>query len=150
MAKKYIYNFKPGRPLKIETSEELIKLFESYVSNCFINAKDDLGKIYQKQIKPLTIVGFCNSINIHRDTFRDWMENREVNFSATCKQIKQTVEEYVVDELFTSPRTVALMFILKNNFNWIDKQEIETKNTNVNKTLPINFIDKDDLDNDNE
>jgi len=102
--------------------------------------------ITEKEINlyPISVIGFCNYIGCSRNTLCDY--GHKENFSDTVEAIKSVIEQFTAEQLFTNRNTAGIQFILKNCFkdNWIDKSIVESKNTNVNTTLDINFVDKED------
>ena len=130
---------KLGRPRKFNSPEDLIRLFNKFLDSCY-----DENEI---NIKPITIISFCNYVGMHRDTFNEY--SHQSLFSDTTKRIKAIMEEFAVEQLFSNPRQTSMIFLLKNNYGYVDKTEVETKNTNIQKTLNIEFIDKDNITDEN-
>ena len=73
--------------------------------------------------EPYTITGLCLSLDICRDTLSEYMKKEE--FSDTIKKAKLKVENYLEKHLITDSSTTGIIFNLKNNFGWKDKQELE-------------------------
>ena len=46
-------------------------------------------------------------------------------FLAIVKKAKQKVENYIEERLMLGHNVAGLIFNLKNNFGWVDKQEID-------------------------
>lgn len=57
-------------------------------------------------------------------------EERDGHFD-TIKRAKLTCENYIEEEMFTGTlESTPSIFNMKNNFGWIEKQEIAQTNTN--------------------
>lgn len=101
-----------GRPNKFTSVEEMEKAIEEYFEYC-----DENGK-------PYTISGLAYALDTTRRTLLDYQENDE--FSHTIKKAKAKIERFNEELLFSKDvPTVGVIFNLKNNYDWKDKQEIE-------------------------
>ncbi len=100
-----------GRPAKYKTKEELQDKIDEYFKKC------DLEK------EPYTVTGVCIALDITRETLKEYLKQEE--FSDTIKKAKIKVENYLEKKLITDGNTTGIIFNLKNNFNWSDKQQIE-------------------------
>lgn len=102
---------KGGRPLKYETVEELENAVKSYFEKC------------DKENDPYTITGLALALDVDRKTLNNYAERDE--FFPTIKKAKLRVENYLEKRLIKDTSTTGIIFNLKNNFEWKDKQEIE-------------------------
>lgn len=102
---------KGGRPLKFKTVDELEEAIHEYFSKC------------DKEREPYTITGLCLSLDVDRKTLLNYEERDE--FFHTIKKAKLMVENYLEKRLINDNSTTGIIFNLKNNFDWKDKQEIE-------------------------
>ena len=76
------------------------------------------------------IAGFSVFANIGRKTWYDYTDLHGNEFSHTIKTCFQLLEDAVVNNKTVSPS--ERIFYLKNKFNYADKQEIRSYNTNLN------------------
>lgn len=76
---------------------------------------------YFKDNNTPTITGLARALDLTRQGLINY-EGRE-EFADTVRQAKSQVEEILEKGLYGN--VAGLMFNLKNNFNWKDKQEIE-------------------------
>lgn len=113
-----------GRPKKYERVEDMEKDIEKYF------AKQDAEGL------PYTVSGLALALGMTRETLLRYEENDI--FSDTIKRAKQKIEEYVETRLFVSGIATGVIFNLKNNFGWKDKQEIE-QNGEMNNTVTVKF-----------
>jgi hypothetical protein len=97
-----------GRPNKITGDKELQEKIDKYFEDCDIKNE------------PYTITGLCIALDICRDTLCEYAKKEE--FSDTIKKAKLRVENYLEKHLITDGGT-GIIFNLKNNFGWKDKQE---------------------------
>lgn len=102
-----------GRPLKFESPEQIEKAASEYFEMC---KKDKL---------PLTMTGLAIALDTDRQTLVNYGNKEE--FFDTIKRIKLVVENFAESCLFDGKNTAGVIFNLKNNYGWVDKQEIDTK-----------------------
>lgn len=120
---------KVGRPLKIESPEQMEKILNEYFSTTEENK--------------ITITGICLALDLDKSNFYEY-EKRE-GYRDIVKRARMIVENSYEISLRENGRTGDI-FALKN-FGWKDKQEIEN-NTN-NKVTIVNSLPKDDEDESN-
>lgn len=102
---------KRGRPKAYTQVEIMQKKIDGYFEECY------------KNNEPYTITGLCIALDICRDTLSEYMKKDE--FSDTIKKAKLKVENYLEKHLITDSSTTGIIFNLKNNFGWSDKQQVE-------------------------
>ena len=101
--------------MKFNSPQEIEKLADEYFKMC-----DEKGK-------PYTITGLALALDTDRRTLLNYEEKDD--FFPTIKKVKQKVENYAEEKLFNGSNTAGVIFNLKNNYGWVDKQEVDT---NVN------------------
>lgn len=111
-----------GRPLKYKSVEELQLLIDNYFKEC--NDKE----------KPYTITGLALALDTTRQGLINY-ENKD-DYYDTIKKAKLKVEGYAEEQLFKGGNTAGVIFSLKNNYNWVDKQEIKA---DVDQDITINI-----------
>lgn len=111
-----------SRPLKFKSVEELQEKIDQYFMMC--DEKD----------KPYTITGLALALDTTRRTLLDYEEKDE--FSHTVKKAKLRCENYAEENLFTSKNTAGIIFNMKNNYDWRDKQEID-QNSKVDAAITV-------------
>lgn len=102
---------KRGRPKAYTEVEIMQKKIDQYFEECY------------KNNEPYTITGLCIALDICRDTLSEYMKKEE--FSDTIKKAKLKVENYLEKHLIIDSSTTGIIFNLKNNFGWSDKQQVE-------------------------
>lgn len=102
---------KAGRPKKYTEVKLMQQKIEKYFNEC------------EKKNEPYTITGLCLALDICRDTLLEYAKSEE--FSDTIKKAKLKVENYLEKHLITDSSTTGIIFNLKNNFGWTDKQQLE-------------------------
>ena len=117
-----------GRPCKFETVEQLQKAIDEYFDYCDENNK------------PYTVSGLAYALDTTRRTLLDYQENEE--FSHTIKKAKAKIEQFNEELLYSKDvPTVGVIFNLKNNYEWKDKQEIDADLTS-DVTINIELSDE--------
>ena len=117
-----------ARPKKYNNVEEMEAVIDEYFNYC-----DDKGKYY-------TVSGLSNALDMTRQSLLNYAEDDE--FFDTIKRAKAKIEQQNEELLYDKDvPTVGVIFNLKNNYNWKDKQEIEA---DVNNDVTINIELSDD------
>lgn len=107
--------------MKRKTEKQLDKIIKDYISKC----------IEDKKLP--TKNGICLSLDITRETYRQWKKN-----SDTLKKAEQIIEEYWVLALPNKKYNVAgIIFYLKNAFAWRDRSETDI--TSGGQPVKISF-----------
>jgi hypothetical protein len=121
-----------GRPPKYKTKEELQKKIDEYFASCFRPVTrivedrarvvtNDEGKPYMEQFRPFTVTGLANALDMSRQDLINYSKKEE--FFDTIKKAKWKVENYLEEKLITDGPQTGIIFNLKNNYGWKDKQE---------------------------
>lgn len=119
---------KIGKPLLFEDKEKLQRDIDAYFKEC------DEKKV------PYTISGLAYALGTTRRTLLDYQEKD--NYSHTIKKAKSKIEAYNEVMLYNKEvPTTGVIFNLKNNYGWKDKQEIEADVKN-DVTINIELTDE--------
>jgi hypothetical protein len=114
-----------GRPLKFKSPQEIEDAANEYFNEC------------NKKHRPLTITGLAIALDTDRRTLLNYEDKEE--FFPTIKKIKQKVENYAEECLYDKDvPTTGVIFNLKNNYGWVDKQELDA---NVNGEIVVDIED---------
>lgn len=124
-----------NKPLKWSSPEELEKAIESYFEACEKN----------KEIPKVTGLAYYLGMD-RKDLCRyenydkyDWLkrcpEDVKRAYSNTIKRAKQLIEIGYEELLFNKNSSVGAIFTLKNNYDWVDKQEVVNTNKDIKVTL---------------
>lgn len=98
-----------GRPPKYKTKEELQEKIDRYFMEC------------DRDNEPYTVTGLAMALDVDRKTLINYSEKDE--FFHTIKKAKVKVENYLEKRLINDSSTTGIIFNLKNNYGWKDKQE---------------------------
>ncbi|MBR4973292.1 MAG: hypothetical protein IKY45_02375 [Clostridia bacterium] len=116
-----------GRPKKYESAEAMQKDIDKYFADC-----DEKGR-------PYTVSGLAYALGTTRRTLLDYQEKDD--FSHTIKNAKTKIELFNEEMLYSKDvSTTGVIFNLKNNYGWKDKQEIEAE-VNSEVKIKIGLID---------
>ena len=126
---------KGGRPLKFK---DPIKL-EAKIQEYFQWAKDNK--------KHITITGLAWYLDTNRQTLLNysnpdselykWIDDDTIKQELidSIKRAKARIEMEYEETLYNKNSSVGGIFTLKNNFGWVDKQEIVQENKEIKVTL---------------
>ena len=135
--------YKLRKARKWKDAKEFERVVNQYFESCYQTRTDLAGNQYEVNIIPLTVRGLAHYLGVHHDTLCDWERTRP-DISSTIKEAKDICHQFLEDALLDKNRpTIGVLFALKNNWGWTDKQEIESKNTNINSKLNIEFVGND-------
>lgn len=133
---------KRGRPFKFKSAKEMKRKIDEYFESCFEEVWDEVrdddgvvkwvprldrhGNIVKYQKEPFTISGLAVFLGTNRQTLLNYEETDE--FFDTIKQAKAKIEAYTEKQLYNDKarNTTGIIFNLKNNYGWSDKQEVDT------------------------
>ena len=123
-----------GRPLKFKTPEEL----ESKIEEYFQWAEDNK--------KHITVTGLAWYLDTNRQTLSNYQDEEselykniedsvKARYIDSIKRAKARIEMEYEDSLYNKNSVVGAIFTLKNNYGYVDKQEIEQTNKTIEVTL---------------
>lgn len=133
--KQYIN--RTGRPLKFDNAEDLQKEIDEYFQYALDNEEVPTvsGLAYYLGINRQTLLNYENSEE--NGWLRSLNDTEKCKIVGTIKRAKQYIESRYEQALFQQGKTVGAIFTLKNNYNWVDKQEIEQ----TDKTITVELED---------
>ncbi len=112
------------RPLLFKTKEDLQEKIDAYFASCYrFNEETNINEC----IRPLTISGLAVELETSRKTIIEYDEKEE--FSNTIKKAKERIENWTEEQLYRNTQVTGVIFNLKNNYDWKDKQEIDQTTT---------------------
>lgn len=124
-----------GRPVIFETVEELQDLIVEYFASCWDykrdmfgnrikdkDGKSDIGYV-MRQVKPYTIGGMAVFLGIDRKTIVNY--SRKDDFFPTIKKAREIIKGFTEEALQVGKNQAGIIFTMKNNYGWVDKQIIE-------------------------
>jgi hypothetical protein len=104
-------------------------------------AVDKNGKPYLKPCPLPTKEGFAISINVHTDTLLNWAKKHEDFFGAIRKAENLQKNILIQNGLFGNYESKFCQFVAKNVTDMSDKQEIISRNANVE--IPVDASPED-------
>lgn len=115
-----------GRPLKFQSVEELKVKIDAYFESCDnrMTAIVKDGDVVQvPDPKPYTITGLALALDTSRETLLNY-QNKEEYFD-TIRAAKDKCEAFAEESLWKPKVATGVIFNLKNNYGWVDKQEVD-------------------------
>ena len=125
-----------GRPAKYETVEDMQKLIVEYFNECEAEGKKPtvtgMGYVLGMDRKDLLNYERCFEL----DRLKQYPDSVRRGFVNTIKDAKRFIESCLEDKLINGNTTpIGLIFALKNNYGWVDKQEIKQTTETINVTV---------------
>ncbi|MGY0372487.1 terminase small subunit [Clostridium sp. JNZ J1-5] len=124
------------KPLKWENPKEL----ENYIEQYYKWAKDNDMKITVTGLAWWLDCSRTTLLNYENSDENDWLkrcsDEERKGYVNTIKKAKRFIEMNYENSLFDKSSTTGAIFTLKNNYNWVDRQEVVNKeDNNINITL---------------
>lgn len=126
---------KGGRPFKFTDPDKLDEQIEDFFKWCNENKKIPTvtGLAVHLDTDRLTLLHYENCLD---DPSYDKLDyDVKVRLINSIKRAKQRVESEYEQALFNKNSAVGAIFTLKNNYKWVDKQEVEQTNKTIEVTL---------------
>ena len=131
-----------GRPPKYDNPEDMQKIIVKYFNECDEQGKKPTvsGLGYVLGLSRRQILEYENCID-NDNLFARFDDSVKLGFHNAIKDAKRFIESCLEDKLVNGTTTpIGLIFALKNNYGWVDKQEVEQ----TSKTISIDIDDDDD------
>ena len=126
-----------GRPAKYDNPEDMQKLIVKYFNECGEEGKNPTvsGLGYVLGLSRRQILEYENCID-KDNVFARFDDTVKLGFRYTIKDAKRFIESCLEDKLVNGTTTpIGLIFALKNNYGWVDKQEVVNTNKDITVTL---------------
>ncbi len=121
-------NIKP-RQSTLKTHQEVQERIDKYFAEC------------EKTKRPMTVMGLANALGLHsrkallnyeKEGYnKDLPEKEKKLIISSIKKAKARIEQYLEENLIKGRQVVGTIFNLKNNYGWVDKQEIEIEEKKI-------------------
>ena len=128
-----------GRPAKYENVEDMQKIIDEYFEECSKEGKRPTvsGLAYVLDIERATLISYEKCMEC--DKLKQYDDSVRRGFMNTIKSAKKFIESQYEDSLINDGKNpVGLIFTLKNNYGWVDKQEVEQTNKSISIDLEDN------------
>ena len=126
-----------GRPPKYDNPEEMQKIIVEYFNECAAEGKKPTvsGLGYVLGLSRKQLLEYENCID-RENVFDRFDDTVKLGFRNTIKDAKRFIESCLEDKLINGTSTpIGLIFALKNNYGWVDKQEVEQTTKTINVDL---------------
>lgn len=126
-----------GRPRKFKSAKEMQQAIDNYFESCYSMqyVRDGKGNILfdenehplkeKVQVEPFTITGLALALDTNRQGLLNYQNLYEPEFFDTILRAKAKIENYAEKQLFLAKSANGPAFNLKNNYGWVDRQEVE-------------------------
>ena len=104
----------------------------------FKNKVEEYFEVMDKTNRPYTMSGLAYFLGSNRMTLLNY-RNKNDDFAEIIDAAKCRIEAFNEEMLFMSNKTAGVIFNLKNNFNWQDKQEISVGNSPQNALAELSI-----------
>lgn len=95
----------------------------------FKDKVEEYFEVMNKTNRPYTVSGLAYFLGTNRMTLLNY-KNKGDEFAEVLDLARSRIEAFNEEMLYLSNKTVGVIFNLKNNFGWQDKQEISLGNNN--------------------
>ena len=123
------------KPAKYSNAKDMQKIINKYFKEC-----EDTGEVptvtglgYVLNMTRLDLLNYENCLENGR--LKSLEEDVKVEIVNTIKEAKQYIEMNYEKALFQQGKTIGAIFTLKNNYKWVDKQEVEQTNRTITVEL---------------
>ena len=126
-----------GRPPKYDNPEDMQKIIVEYFNQCDKEGKKPTvsGLGYVLGLSRRQILEYENCIDSD-DVFKRFDDDVKLGFRNSIKEAKRFIESCLEDKLINGSTTpIGLIFALKNNYGWVDKQEVVQTNKEIKVEL---------------
>ena len=126
-----------GRPPKYDNPEDMQKIIVKYFNQCDKEGKKPTvsGLGYVLGLSRRQILEYENCIDSD-DVFKRFDDDVKLGFRNSIKEAKRFIESCLEDRLINGSTTpIGLIFALKNNYGWVDKQEVVQTNKEIKVEL---------------
>lgn len=123
------------KPGKYENAKQIQKIFDKYFAECEENQEypSVTGLAYSLGLGRQGLLDYENSLL--NGKLKSLDDTEKAKISDTIKRAKSFVEMCYEQRLFANGNPAGTIFTLKNNYKWVDKQEVEQTNKTIRVTL---------------
>ena len=107
---------------KFKSPKELERLVDEYFDSCFKEVPQKDGSIKRVPTRPQTITGLAVALGVCRRTLDNYKTYGE-EFAEVIQKALNRCENFAEEKLFTQKNVAGIIFSLKNNYGWKDKNE---------------------------
>lgn len=125
------------KPAKYNNAAEMQVIIDEYFKDCEESGEvaSVTGLAYVLDLTRQGILDYENCVETGKLKSLD--DSVKVEISDSIKRAKKYIESRYEQTLYSPGKTVGAIFTLKNNYKWVDKQEIEQ----TSKTITVELED---------
>lgn len=123
------------KPPKYENAKQMQKVIDKYFKECEENQENPsvCGLAFALGLSRQGLLNYEDSLINGRLVSID--DTEKALIVDTIKRAKSFVEMCYEQRLFANGNPAGTIFTLKNNYNWVDKQEVEQTNKTIRVTI---------------
>ena len=120
----------PGQPAKytdpVKMQADIDIYFDEVCWEDEVTGQDSNGEniIKRVMIRPYTVGGLAYHLEMSRQSILNYTQRD--GFFDTIKRAKDRIQTWTEEQLFTTKQVAGVIFNLKNNYGWKDRQDIIT------------------------
>lgn len=125
-----------GRPRKYENPEQMEEIITEYFNECLEKGEYPTVSMMAFRLNMSRQDLLRYEGRVEGEQFKNCSDEMRDSFRDTIKRAKQYIEGCYETKLINGTTTpIGTIFTLKNNYNWVDKQEIEQTSKTIEITL---------------
>ena len=135
------------RPRKYKSAKAFAEAVDSYFESLQAPMKDKSGKVmcnengepFMHFVKPATMTGLALHLGLKSRQAIINYEGYGKEYEDIVNSARMRVEEYCEQRLFDRDGAKGAQFSLRNNFGWVEKQEIGVGTTEEGFSINVKF-----------
>ncbi|WP_459481449.1 terminase small subunit [Clostridium saccharoperbutylacetonicum] len=130
------------KPAKYNNAEDMGKIISEYFEECEANKEipSVTGLAYALNMSRQGLMNYENCLS--GGNLKELNNDTKAEIVNIIKRAKHFIEYCYEQSLFNQGKTTGAIFTLKNNYGWVDKQEIVNSSSNNIENMTQDEIEK--------